>query len=205
LIPGRTDDASAPWCPFLRVLPCGPFTRALLPDVVGEAVFLWALASGRRRGRRAALLADDTRLRLACDRSSFALRPDALFRSETRRPGVASPSGTMPALPIVGRAVPGRLLCPICALRWCLGCPESNPLRGPRSRLFLPFTDGSVGVCACHDVRLGRRHRLARIHLDPGNAGSASARGPALDVRAWAASGSAFTRVPTGDVVRAVS
>ena len=52
----------------------------------------------------------------------------------------------MPVLtPLVGRAGPDHLLCPICALRWYLGWTETNPFRGPRSHLFLPFTDRVSG------------------------------------------------------------
>ena len=103
-------------------------------------------------------------------------------------------------MPIEGRAEPGRLLCLICALRWYLGWTESNPIH-----LFLPITDRVSGSTPAM-VSAWICGTILRVYtLDPGNAGSATARVPAHDVRAFAASGRAFTRVPMGEVVRAAS
>ena len=118
----------------LRIAPYEPLSDALLQDVTKKTVFLLALASGKRRGELAALLADNLHLQFARDNSSVTLIPDVLFRGKTQRSDMAAVPWTVPALtPFVGQDEPDRLMCPVRALRWYLQKTSTNPLRGPRS------------------------------------------------------------------------
>ena len=190
----------------LRRPPYEPMRDALLQDVTRKTVFLLALASGNRRGELAALLSDNPHLQFARDWSSVTLLPDVLFRSKTQRHNVASEPWTIPALtPFVGRCEPDHLLCPLRALRWYLDKTSTLPLRGPRSQLFLPFTDRALRTSPAIISSWICRTIWRAYVLDPENVDSANARVTAHDVRAFAASWTAFNHVPLEDVMRAAS
>ena len=190
----------------LRLLPYEPLGEALIQDVLRKTVFLLALASGKRRGELAALLADGHHLQFARDWSSVTILPDVFFRSKTQKSNQASASWTVPALaPFVCSDDPDHLLCPIRALRWYLDRTQHHPLRGPRSQLFLPYTDRvSKTTPAMVSAWICRTIWRAYV-LEPGDVDSANVRVTAHDVRAFAASWSAFNHVPMEDVMRAAS
>jgi len=134
------------------------------------------------------------------------LLPDVLFRSKTQRHNVASEPWTIPALtPFVGRCEPDHLLCPLRALRWYLDKTSTLPLRGPRSQLFLPFTDRAFRTSPAMISSWICRTIWRAYVLDPDNVDSTNARVTAHDVRAFAASWTAFNHVPIEDVMRAAS
>jgi len=190
----------------LRIAPYEPLSDALLQDVTKKSVFLLALASGKRRGELAALLADSLHLQFARDNSSVTLVPDVLFRSKTQRSHTASTPWTVPALaPFVGQDEPDRLMCPVRALRWYLQKTSANPLRGPRSQLFLPYTARAAKTTPAMISAWLCRTIWRAYTLDPGNTDSANARVTAHEIRAFAASWSAFNHVPLEDVMRAAS
>ena len=67
--------------------------------------WLLALASGKRRGELAALIADNLHLQFARDNSAVTLIPDVLFRGRTQHTDSAPILWTVPALaPVVGPA-----------------------------------------------------------------------------------------------------
>jgi len=93
-----------------------------------KRLFLLALASGKRRGELAALLADFLHLQFARDDSSVALIPGVLFRSKTQRSHTTVASWNVPALtPFVGQDEPDRLMCPVRALGWYLQKTSTTP------------------------------------------------------------------------------
>jgi len=190
----------------LRLSPYEPLGDALLQDVTRKTTFLLALASGKRRGELAALLADNHHLQFARDWSSVTLLPDVFFRGKAQRTDRASDPWTIPALsPFVGAAEPDHVLCPVRALRWYLQKTLQNPLRGPRSQLFLPFTDRAKKTTPAMISSWICRTIWRAYVLEPDRSDSANARVTAHDVRAFAASWAAFNHVPMEDVLRAAS
>ena len=154
----------------------------------------------------AALLSDNHHLQFARDWSSVTILPDVLFRAKTQRHNVASEPWRVPALtPFVGKTEPDHLLCPIRALRWYLHKTSDNPLRGPRSQLFLPFTDRTSSTTPAMISSWICRTIWRAYVLEPDTVDSANARVTAHEVRAFAASWSAFNHVPLEDVMRAAS
>jgi len=188
----------------MRILPYEPVGDAVIQDVTRKAVFLLALASGKRRSELAALLADGHRLQFARNWSSVPLLPDVLFRGMTQRFAHVSDPWTFPALtPFVGHAEPDRLMCPVRALRWYLDRTRQPPLRGPRSRLFLPFADRATRTTTAMFSAWICRTIWRACVLEPENTDSANARVATHDVRAFAASWSACNHAPMVEVMRA--
>ena len=190
----------------LRIAPYEPLHAALLQDITKKTVFLLALASGKRRGELAALIADNLHLQFARDNSKVTLIPDVMFRGKTQRSDSAALPWSIPALtPFVGPTELDRLMCPVRALRWYLQKTSTNPLRGPRSQLFLPYTDRAAKTTPAMISAWICRTVWRAYTLEPENTDTNNARVTAHEIRAFAASWSAFNHVPMEDVMRAAS
>lgn len=126
----------------LTMSPFEPAHKAVLKFVAWKALFLLALASGKRRSELHALIDDYER---AKDWSSITLRPKPGFvaKSHTQNNSKgAFISMTIPALTIAGDEE-DRRLCPVRALKWYLSRTKAERELIPEPRpLFLPLKVG---------------------------------------------------------------
>ena len=125
--------------------PFEPLAKADMKFVSWKTVFLLAFASAKRRSELHALSVEPNHIRFNKDRSvSLVFQPG--FLAKNQLPSVLPPPLVIPSLSVVtGQEDPDRLLCPVRALKFYLKATE--PLRGSRSRLFIPLR-GSGDISA---------------------------------------------------------
>jgi len=160
----------------LRIARYEPLGDALLQRRYGQD-FSARPGVRQRRAGLATLMADDLRPLFVRDNSSVTLIPDIHSWSKSRRSVSATTPWTVPALTtLVGQDEPDRLMRPVHALRWYHQKTSANPLRGPRSLLFLPCNDRAYKTTPAMISAWLCRTFWRAYALEPENTGSANAR-----------------------------
>ncbi len=123
--------------------PYEPLHLASLKLLTFKAIFLLSLASAKRIGELHALTKNFSHTN---NWNSITIMFDPSFLAKTQDPADPSTglsSLTIPALANeVASDLPDRLLCPVRAIRYYI--KRTEPLRGNRSRLFLPIMAGNT-------------------------------------------------------------
>ena len=116
--------------------PYEPLKDASLKQVTLKAIFLLALATGRRRSFLHALMFGPPHTCFAKDGSGVSLRPCPGFVAKNERPNAMKTVVSIPALQ--GPSTEDHYLCPVRALHHYTKVTANPEVRQGRSRLFIP-------------------------------------------------------------------
>lgn len=183
--------------------PYEPLKDTSLKQATLKAVFLLALALGRRRSFLHALMHGAPYTLFAMDGSGMSLRPCPAFVAKNQRPDVAHTVISIPALQ--GPSVEDHYLCPVRALRHYHKLTSPPAVRQGRTRLFIQHKHEPV-VKEVSPTTISRWIKQVIVttlqDIAQDRAALSLHQVRAHDLRALAASWAAFNNVSTEEICK---